>query len=121
MAKTKEIRATRDHYILKFNDGDPEKWRVGNLSRFLRNLCNDNPILRELNPKDKTAQQFALRMAMKMNSGLTRNMKAFGSNEANFYLTPPGSARKLRDFYSGVIIRMQPTHFKGLQLTSSEE
>jgi hypothetical protein len=104
MAKKNEFRQYRDNYTLRFNDdAEGVVWTTGNLQRFLRNLWNANPILRELNP-DKTARAYALRIGRTVNVALYRSAKT-GKGYANFYLVPHTVLKCYRDSYSGIISR----------------
>ena len=85
MKKEKEVRRTRDHYVLTFNDGDTDQWKIGNLSKFLRHLYNDNQILRELNPKIKSAREFSTLMTSRLGGRLVYALEKRGSLKASLY------------------------------------
>ena len=100
----KKYREHRDNYTLRFNDDtDGVVWTTGNLLRFLRNLWNANPILRELNP-DRTARDFALRVGASMYKNM-RYADKRGWGAGNFYLVPMTAAKKYQDAYAGKITR----------------
>lgn len=104
MAKRQEFRQYCDNYTLKFNDDEQGVvWTTGNLHRFLRNLWNANPILRELNP-DRTARDFAIRIGKNIGVALNLNAKK-GKGYANFYLVPSSVLKCYRDAYSGTVSR----------------
>lgn len=103
MGKKKEFKEYRDNYTLRFNDDEAGvTWTTGNLSRFLRNLWNANPVLRENNP-DRTAREFALRVGHMMVSSLTYQTTKKECSTANFYLVP--RACKYRNLYAGTITK----------------
>lgn len=101
MAKRQEFRQNRDSYTLRFNDDEQGVvWTTGNLTRFLRNLWNANPILRKLN-KDRTARDFANRISSSMYTSLYNS----GTGTSNFYLVPRNTKGVYRTLYAGTVTR----------------
>ena len=113
--KDKEFRNFRDYYIIKFNDGDPEKWRIGNLHKFLRHLYSDNKRLRELNPNIKSPQKFAVTMGNRICGNLRYAFKITGDNVAEFCLVDISCDRETKKFFGGHITRVYTNRFKGIQ------
>ena len=113
--KEQEVRRTRDHFLITFNDGDTETWKIGNLAKFLRHLYMDNKILRDLNPNIKSSRQFSMKMQQRMASGLIYALDKRGENFANFNLVDKECEEAYKMFYGGTITRVYMSRFKGFQ------
>ena len=113
MPKNETVRSYKDYYILKFEDDNYKiAWKVGNLARFLRNMFNDNQVLRDTYPKH-TAKSFAEMTSRKMRNNLLLYKNKNGVNAAPFYLVPYGHPSRL--YYMGLIERRGPSSSKCLQ------
>ena len=113
MPKKDEVRSNRDYYILKFEDEDYKiSWRTGNLKRFMRNLFNDNKVLRDAWP-NHTAKTFARAKISTISSALNNYKSKNGVNACPFYLLPKNHVSRL--YYMGLIERRSPEKLKAFQ------
>ena len=104
---------TRNFIVMKFYDEDFAKdWKTGNLSRFMRNLFEDNEFIRKAYRKYgiTTRESFAVRMSSRISNQFNYHKYKYNLNTINVHLLPKGHVN-YKD-YMMIATRCYPTAHK---------